>query len=140
MSSKVHQFIADLIVRRMNLEGYEVVSFEGTSEAEQIKLKLPPKIRRHRPDLIGIKPKSLAIGEAKTANDLTIRTKEQLQDFTNDTNWPPEVEHQVFFGMPMSIEERFERIVNELGISDKNLIVLPVPDRLLPDEENTIQT
>lgn len=138
MASKAHQFIADLIARRMNLEGYEVVGFEGASEVEAIKLKLPPKILRHRPDLIGIKPSGVAIGEAKTADDLTVRTLEQLQDFTNDTNWSNQIGHQVFFGIPMSVQDKFQKIIKDLGVNDENLTILPVPDRLLPYEENVI--
>lgn len=139
MASKAHQFIADLLATKMYSEGYEVVSFEGDNSTEEVKLKLPPKILRHRPDLVGVKKGGLAIGEAKTANDLSLRTKEQLEDFTNQNNWPAGFEYKVFFGVPLSVEDKFKRMISEMSINESNLAVLSVPDRLLPyEQENSL--
>src|SRR3990167_8658971 len=112
MASKAHQFIADLVARKMYQEGYEVVGFEGENSTEIIKLKLPPKILRHRPDLIGIKDQSIAIGEAKTVNDFTSRTKEQLLDFTDSKDWQEGINRKVYFGIPMSVEQKFRELVD----------------------------
>jgi hypothetical protein len=131
MASEAHQFIAEVIANKMYAEGYEVISFEGHNQTETVKLRLPPKILRHRPDLIGIKKQSIAIGEAKTASDLGKRTREQLQDFTNNDLWPADIEHKVFFGIPTSIKEEFMRMVKRLGIDENNLLIIDVPDRLL---------
>ena len=139
MTSKAHQFIADFLATKMYAEGYEVVSFEGENSTENVKLKLPPKILRHRPDLIGIKKQALAIGEAKTASDLSLRTREQLEDFTDHENWPTGVEYKIFFGIPMSIEDKFRKMIKDTNINESNLAVLTVPDRLLPyEQENSI--
>ena len=140
MASRAHQFLADSVARKMYQEGYEIVGFEGENSTEIVKLKLPPKILRHRPDLIGVKTQSIAIGEAKTASDFTSRTKEQLLDFTDNTEWQKGVEKKVFFGIPMSIEEKFKELVKDLGISTKELFILSIPDRLLPqdNEENNL--
>lgn len=51
MASKVHQFILSLIVRKMKAEGYEIVAYDGDySKIENMALKIPFKIMRHRPD------------------------------------------------------------------------------------------
>ena len=136
MASQAHQFIAEVLSNEMYSQGYEVVSFEGQNQTEIIKLKLPPTILRHRPNLIGIKENSLAIGEAKTANDLGQRTKEQLQDFSNNRFWPSTIEHKLFFGIPMSAKEEFMEMVKGLNIDENNLCIVEVPDRLLLNEND----
>ncbi len=134
MASKVHQFIADLVARRMNIDGYEIVSFEGYSQSEVIKLKLPPKIIRHRPDLIGIKSNSIALGEAKTINDFHQRTKEQLEDFTNGL-LSLRADNKVYLGIPLSFEDEANKIIKLWNLNASNLIILAIPDRLLPYDE-----
>ncbi len=130
MASKAHQFIAELVARKMILDGYEVISFEGYSENEQ-KISLPPKIKRHRPDLIGMKSGSLAIGEAKTADDFGTRTHEQLEDFISAQK-DVITDLKIYLGFPISAENRIQGLVG--GVSqDGNILLLPIPDRLLPE-------
>lgn len=135
MATRAHQFIADLVARRMNIDGYEVVSFEGENSSEEIKLKLPPKILRHRPDLIGTKQDSLAIGEAKTANDFRERTKEQLEDFTEGLKLIGQ-DYKVYLGIPLSAEDKVNRMIKLWNINTSYLDILTIPDRLLPYDES----
>ncbi len=134
MPTKAHQFIADSISLHLYSLGYEVVGYEGISSINKYKLKLPPKILRHRPDIIGVKSKSVAIGEAKTADDVSRRTKEQLQDFTNSQNWIKGINYLVIFAYPSSFDKYFNNLIKKLGISTLNLKTLPIPDRLIPDD------
>jgi hypothetical protein len=140
MASRAHQFIADMVSRKMYQEGYEVVAFEGENSMEMVKLHIPPRILRHRPDLIGVKDQSIAIGEAKTADDFSSRTREQLLDFTFKEDSQNDVNKEVYFGIPMSIEEKFRDLMGELGISNGDITILAIPDRLLPqdNEENNL--
>ena len=90
MASKSHQLIAGLVVRKMRIKGYEIVSFDGNeSLISTISLDAPPTIKRHKPDIIGIniKDKKICIGEAKTDSDLSSRrTKEQFVERSNKTS------------------------------------------------------
>lgn len=131
MASKAHQFIIDLLVQRLNNDGYEVVSFDGASQIENIVTKIPPKIKRHRPDLIGIKNDCLAIGEAKTANDIGLRTREQLEDYALSSHEIEDVKIISYIGIPESVKEKVNGIVDNITYGS-SLKVLTVPDRLLP--------
>lgn len=133
MATKAHQFIADLLAQRMRLDGYEVVSFDGYSEVEN-DLKLPPTIKRHRPDLIGLKKGSLAIGEAKTAGDLGTRTREQIEDYIGSKNAIKEARLLIYLGVPTSVESEAKEIVRNAQ-GETCITVLGVPDRLLPIEQ-----
>lgn len=134
MASKSHQFIADVVATRMCSDGYSIVSFEGASSTETIKSKIPPKIFRHRPDVVGLKGKELAIGEAKTCNDFSLRTKEQLEDFADRSLWPTEINHVFYLGIPESMQEKIASFFQGSSSSINEVILLKVPDRLLPNE------
>jgi len=132
MASKAHQFIADLISRKMDEQGYEVVSFDGKNY-ENLKYKLPPKILRHRPDLIGYKKDSLIIGESKTKNDLSNRTKEQIIDYATLTN-NKDINCSLILGFPSSIISEIEKILSNIDYRKEKLYLLTVPDILLPND------
>jgi hypothetical protein len=135
MVTKAHQFIADLLAQRLRIDGYEVVSFDGYSETEYGLKKLPPTINRHRPDLIGLKRGCLAIGEAKTAGDITIRTHEQIEDYIDCCKNMKEIKTVVYLGVTLSIEKRVKEIVKEAQ-GEGCVTVLGIPDRLLPNGHN----
>src|SRR5882757_9906522 len=100
MPSLAHQFIADNIARRMNIDGYAVVSYDGIKEYQDVKLRMPPKIKRHRPDLIGISNDGeISIGEAKTAEDFTAHTSEQILDFFSSG-------FKLYVGVPLSARQK----------------------------------
>jgi hypothetical protein len=135
MASKAHQFIVDLLARRMSMDGYEVVSFDGHSETENTFSHLPPTIKRHRPDIVGIKKDILAIGEAKTAGDLGDRTHEQIEDYVTCSKELTGRELKIYLGVPNSIESKTKAIVNAVNGGDV-VILLTVPDRLLPQDHD----
>jgi len=131
MATRAHQFIAELIARKMNIDGFEVISFDGLSESERTKLKIPPKIIRHRPDLLGIdRQKNICIGEAKTAGDMGPRTQEQLEDFSS-------IGVRFYIGIPSSAEWELEKMLKKYVQPNNGLVlVVKVPDRLLPGEDH----
>lgn len=87
MPSKTHQMLIGLISRKMRERGYLPVAYDGKGyELNGQEVRLPPKIKRHRPDVIGINlsTKTLCVGEAKTAGDLSsARTREQFLDYSD---------------------------------------------------------
>jgi len=132
MATRAHQFIADLLAQRMRLDGYEVVSFDGYSETEG-DLKLPPTIKRHRPDLIGLKKGFLVIGEAKTAGDIGARTREQIEDYVDCAKNIKETKLIIYLGVPLSAKNQVKKIVENVR-GNNYVVTLGVPDRLLPIE------
>lgn len=140
MASKGHQMIAGLIARKMRMEGYGVISFDGNeSIISQVLLSVPPQISRHRPDLIGVnlKDKAICIGEAKTELDLkTKRTEEQLTDFSNITTTEGNL-CNLIIGVPQSAIPILKDVLTKIGIKDKkNISYVYLPDELLNKEDD----
>lgn len=135
MASKKHQFIMGLIVRQMRELGCQITFFEGNHPTKNIDIiGLPPKILRHRPDILGISNiGQLFIGEAKTDTDLkSLRTIEQLSDYTsikiNDFAC------EVFFGIPNLAQKKFQKIVESLNLTNyPHLHVLYIPEDIIND-------
>lgn len=140
MASKIHQKISGLIIRKMRQKSYEIVSFDGREKvANDIKLRIPPAIVRHRPDIIGVNlvNRKLCIGEAKTATDLaTIRTQEQFLDFSKViTKEGDSVE--LIIGIPKSGETDLIVLLKKLNLLNKpNVSYIWIPDDLLNEEED----
>jgi len=133
MASRQHQFIIGLINRKICECGFSVAFIDGhVSGTFDKKYKLPPKILRHRPDVIGINDHGyICIGEAKTKNDIfTDRTKEELFDFSNY-----EFHGQkclLVIGVPKSSHENLKELLSELGIlSNNNIEILSIPDEII---------
>lgn len=133
MASRAHQFIVDLLAQRISSEGYEIVSFDGLSETENGLRILPPTIKRHRPDLIGLKKGYLVIGEAKTAGDIGVRTQEQIEDYIDCSNEVKVTQVKIYLGVPLSIESKVKDIIKAIPGSDC-VATFAVPDRLLPQD------
>jgi hypothetical protein len=133
MASKAHQFIADLISRKINERGFDIVSFDGVN-CESIKYKLPPTISRHRPDIIGYKNGELIIGEAKTKNDISKRTIEQINDFIDLTK-NKTVNCSLILGFPLSILLEINNILSDIEYNKEKVYLLEVPDSLLPNND-----
>jgi len=133
MASKQHQFIIGLINKKMFEYGFKVIFIDGhVSGAFDKKYELPPKILRHRPDVIGINQKGhICIGEAKTKNDISnYRTKEELFDFSNyQVNGDM---CQLIIGIPQSSQEELFNVLSDLGIqNNKNIKILFIPDAII---------
>jgi hypothetical protein len=133
MASRQHQFIIGLINRKICEYGFTVVFIDGhVSGAFDKKYELPPKILRHRPDVIGINDKGhVCIGEAKTKDDIVNnRTKEELLDFSN---YEFNGNRCLFIiGVPKSSQEILENVLRRLELyNNGNIEVLSVPDEII---------
>jgi len=135
MPSDAHKFISNMIVMKMFQMNYEIVSFDGEHiYLKNTKIKAPPSLKRHRPDLIGFnsKSKKICIGEAKTKNDLnSSRTREQIEDYSSlITKSNKEVDFII--GVPISGIKKLNEILKKLELSNRsNITILKIPDRLL---------
>jgi hypothetical protein len=133
MTSKRHQFILGLIIRKITQDGFTIKSIDGKIVATSYeKFDLPPKIIRHRPDVIAANEEGqICIGEAKTEYDLyTRRTKEEFLDFSSVTlngNFCILV-----IGIPDTARGILEKILKDLNIYQKNNIhILYVPEEII---------
>lgn len=142
MASKNHQRIIGIIVRKMRQKEYEVVSFEGKEKIiSDIDLRIPPKIIRHRPDVIGVnfKNNKLCIGEAKTGADLvTRRTQEQFSDFS-DVLVRVDNSAELIIGIPKSAEPELIKLLQKLNLLENpNVSYVWMPDDLLDGDEEEL--
>lgn len=132
MASKKHQLILGLIIKKMSNNGIDIKRIDGRFHgAFGDKYKLPPKIERHRPDVVGVNKEGVfCIGEAKTETDLkNKRTYEQIKDFTS-----LEIDGRycnVYIGIPMSSKYVFLNSLMSQGIKVDNLDLICVPDMLI---------
>lgn len=143
MASKAHQLIAGLVVRKMRQKGYQIISFDGNEAIiSDISLRVPPIIKKHRPDILGIRilDKKICIGEAKTSNDLySKRTKEQIKDYSNLILADQKEPCELIIGIPKSCENKLEMLLKNLGIhGNSNISYVWMPDELLPNEKDSI--
>ena len=131
MASKQHQFIIGLINRKISEYGFTIVFIDGhVSGAFKKEYELPPKILRHRPDVIGINNNEcICIGEAKTKNDIfTERTKEEIIDFTNyELNGNKCL---VIIGIPKSSQKDLDILLGKLNVQN-NIEILSIPDEII---------
>ena len=137
MASKGHDFILEMVQRKMREMQYNLVSSD--SHYRDLKFEMPPTILNHRPDAIGYNSAddSVCIGEAKYYGDLSSkRSHTQIRDFNNISN-DKKRNIKVVFGIPFSEGEHFFKILvkNDLKLNDKT-ILLKIPDRLIPRKED----
>jgi|ETNmetMinimDraft_2_1059921.scaffolds.fasta_scaffold103896_2 hypothetical protein len=141
MSSKGHDFILEMIQIRMRQMGYNLLSSE--SHYRDIKYKIPPTVISHRPDAIGYNSNtnSICVGEAKYYGDLNSdRSQTQIKDFIGLAN-DRKRDINIIFGIPLSQEIHFQKILrkNDLELNQK-IIILKIPDRLIPQEKENEET
>jgi len=139
MASKAHQFMVMCISRKMREEGYEIIALEGDyTKISTIPFKIPPKIIRHRPDIISISEnKSICIGEAKTNEDLlSKRTKEQFLDYANIIN-NSNGRCKLIIAIPKTGESLLKKILKNLNLEqNKQVSYLTIPEILFPRDEH----
>ena len=133
MASKQHQFIVGLINRKICEYGFKILFIDGhVSGAFEKKYEMPPKILRHRPDVIGINDNgNICIGEAKTSNDISSnRTKEEILDFsTCEFNGN---KCSLIIGIPKSSQIDLENLLIKLSIQNNiNIEILSIPDEII---------
>ncbi|NPE28628.1 hypothetical protein HNV12_11795 [Methanococcoides sp. SA1] len=134
MASEAHQFMLILLARKMKSLDFEPIAYDGDSyKIGTLKLKVPPTIHNHRPDIIGINiDNEFCVGEVKTENDIfSERTKQQLIDFSK--------KNKFIICTTSSAQEKLVQKLNRLGLLfNKNIEMLIVPDELIPDDEEII--
>ncbi len=133
MAGKKHQFILGLIIKKIREDGFTIISIDGDcSGTFGDKTQLPPRIIRHRPDVIAMKENGLiCIGEAKTDSDINnARAYEQLIDYTNtEVNGR---QCNVVLGIPKSSRNVFKKKLHKIGlIESEKFFVLYVPDEII---------
>jgi len=143
MATKAHQLIAGVIARKMREKGYEIISFDGNEKIiSKISLDLPPKIKKHRPDILGVNfhNKMICIGEAKTENDLkSKRTREEFQDFSEVLINEIDKKCELIIGIPKKAENLLRKILLDLNLLNKdNVSYVWVPEELIYEEEECI--
>lgn len=126
MHSKLHQMLVGLIARKMREKGCDMVAFDGRDYLfDGQKLHVPPKIKRHRPDIIGFKSetKEVCVGEAKTREDLfSKRTKEQLLDYSGTKLVSTGKHIEIIVGIPESAREDLVQLLQRLNLSGEDFI------------------
>ncbi len=117
----------------MRVSGFEPVCVEGKSGLVD-SLKLPPKIIRHRPDLIGVnKNYEICIGEAKTMYDIhSKRTKEQIEDYYK-------AGCNIIIGCPSSCYEYSSNLIKKILPNLEKATILKIPEELMPNDELQIE-
>jgi hypothetical protein len=139
MPSKMHQMLIGLIARRMTEKGYEIVAFDGKEYLFDGKiLETPPKIKRHRPDILGYRfsSKEICVGEAKTKNDLSSkRTEEQLIDYSSIVTKTSGNPVEIIIGIPRSVEMDLVKLLRKLDLYNKEHIsYIWLPEELVGDD------
>jgi len=137
MASKRHDFIVSAVARKIRMEGFKISYFDGRYETlDTIKPRIPPKIIRHKPDIIGEKENgAYCVGEAKTEGDIfSERTKNQIIDFMKIVELNPE--NMLIIGIPLNTIGFLTKILIKLGFhNNKQIEILRIPEKLLPYEE-----
>jgi hypothetical protein len=128
-----------LISRKMNEKGYIPVAFDGREYVVQGEnVHIPPKIGRHRPDVLGINFETmvLCIGEAKTTSDLSSeRTKEQFFDYARIIGMTSKQKFELIIGVPESAKSILLKLMTNLGLSRlPNISYIILPEELVDSD------
>jgi len=143
MASKLHQMILGLVVRKMQEKGYEIVAFDGKEAWPNRKnIRIPTKIKRHRPDAIGFNfnENSVCVGEAKTKQDLfSKRTREQLIDYSATKTKSTNKNVEIILGIPQSAEKDLLNLLISLNLYKKPFISYVLLPKQLVENEKKIK-
>ena len=139
MPSKMHQMLIGLIGRKMREKGFDIIAFDGKEYLFDGKvLEMPPKIKRHRPDLLGYNfiSEEICIGEAKTKNDLySKRTQEQLIDYSSITTKSSNRPIEIIIGIPQSAEIELIQLLKKLNLyKNSNVSYIWLPEELVNND------
>jgi hypothetical protein len=138
-ASKQHDLIAAMVARYIRSRNYDLVALECSLDwlfGESF--RLPPAIVIHRPDVLGVRnrPPYICIGEAKTRSDIrSLRTRQQLRDFTLASAGRLPVACEVVVGIPSDCRATLNRLIKSLGIAADRITVIAVPRPLLKERE-----
>jgi len=115
MASRRHDFIVSAVARKMRQEDFCIVYLDGRyQDICMTKPEIPPRIIRHKPDVIGEKENgAFCIGEAKTENDISSeRTKSQICDFVTMVGMNSE--NKLIIGVPSNARGDLEQLLCKL--------------------------
>jgi hypothetical protein len=143
MSTRIHKMLVDLIARKMREKGYTIVAMEGNllPLPEDEKMPIPWKIRRHRPDLIGIEMKSrrICIGEAKTHDDLfSKRTATQFSDFADILCKSSGEKNELIIGVPLHSRDTLLQLLEKMKLPAENISIMLMPEELADNENEDL--
>lgn len=133
MPSKAHQMLISFLARKMREDGYQTIAFDDDNSSYDIfNFPVPPTIKRHRPDVIGMDVQGyFSIGEAKTKNDLKgKRLEEQLNDFSDLKNEDGSL-IPFYIGVPESVNDKLKSKLSEFNVNIKNVKIISIPDLIL---------
>ncbi|HUA68743.1 MAG TPA: hypothetical protein VMA13_09370 [Candidatus Saccharimonadales bacterium] len=137
--SREHELIVAMVARYIRQQGYELVAFEcSLSWLFGKSFRLPPSITLHRPDILGVRKESplICIGEGKTRNDLrSMRTRQQLKDFTDASVEGKSGGCEVVVGIPDDCKPRLEKLCKSLDLPLERIKIITVPTALLNNHE-----
>ncbi|MHA1881868.1 MAG: hypothetical protein ACTSUO_02350 [Candidatus Thorarchaeota archaeon] len=137
MASKRHDFIVSAVVRKMRLDGFDIVYLDGRHhDISTTKPEIPPTIIHHKPDVIGEKKDGIfCIGEAKTESDISSeRTRNQVSDFMAVVLMNEE--NRLILGVPLNSTGDLEALLRKLGCwHHKQIDIIHIPEELLPYEK-----
>lgn len=137
MASEKHNFILSAIAGKLRKDGFKIIYLDGKyQDIDTKRFDIPPKIIRHKPDIIGEKGiECFCIGEAKTKNDIfSERTKNQITDFFSIVRLNSG--NRLILGVPLEAKEDLEKLLFELKLTNQNQIeIIYIPEELLPREE-----
>ncbi len=133
MAGKNHQFILGLIIKKIRELGFKIIALDGSCLGTFGEIiKIPPKIFRHRPDVIAVNNEGFfCIGEAKTANDLNNRRiHEQILDYMDVKLNGKHC--YIVIGIPQSSKYKLEDLLKKLQVlKSPNVSILTVPDEII---------
>lgn len=134
MASSDHDFIVALVARKIKSLGFEIIFMEGQyCSPMQVRRRVPPRVVRHRPDVVGAKlDGGYCIGEAKTNDDIhTPRSHEQLEDYATFLRDSPR--SMLVVGCPHEASWEMTSLMLSCGLhADARVHLLFVPEPLLP--------
>src|SRR6266850_2177864 len=138
MPSLRHQWLLLWVARKMERDGFWLTGYDGPTPQGGSRNSLPPPpcIGGFRADAWGVRMDPLprlAIGEAKTAEDVETRhTREQLRLFSRIRCGTTGAPAQVYVGAPQSAAAALDRVLVEVGLLGRPGVVrVIVPDCLL---------
>jgi hypothetical protein len=132
MSKERHDKIVSYVAGKMQRLGFRIKYLEGDHTSVTMERpELPYAVSTHRPDVYGVKPNGLCIGEAKTPRDFsTKRTRTQLIDFIKEIRKHPN--NLLIIGIPYGTRTEFLQIINSIGITmDYQIDIIEIPDQFL---------
>jgi hypothetical protein len=134
MASSAHQFMLTLVAKKMRTMGFEPIAYDGDySQIGTHKLNIPPTIKHHRPDVVGINEKEeFCIGEVKTEDDiLSQRSKNQFVDFAENGH--------LIIGIPRNGKQSLCNELKKLNLLfNMNVTLVTVPEELIPYDTEDI--